>query len=89
MKEVRVENPEKSAGRGKLSGMTFVLTGTLQTLSRDEAKRRIKENGGNVASAVSSKTNFVVAGENPGSKLDNAEHLGVKVVSEDDFLRML
>jgi len=89
LKEVRVENPEKSAGRGKLSGMTFVLTGTLQTLSRDEAKRRIKENGGNVASAVSSKTNFVVAGENPGSKLDNAEHLGVKVVSEDDFLRML
>ena len=58
-------------------------------MSRDEAKKRIKELGGDVVGSVSSKTSFVVAGENPGSKLDKANEIGVKALSEDDFLKLL
>lgn len=72
-----------------ISGKTFVLTGTLSTLSRDEAKEKIRKLDGEVSSSVSSKTNFVVAGENPGSKLDEAEKLGVKILSEDEFLKLV
>jgi DNA ligase (NAD+) len=68
---------------------TFVLTGTLETMSRDGAKAKIKALGGNVSSSVSSKTDYVVAGEEAGSKLDMAEKLGVKILNEDDFLLML
>ena len=74
---------------GKLIGKTFVLTGTLPTLSREEAKKRIIENGGNVSSSVSVKTSFVLAGENPGSKYKDAEKLDVKIISEEEFLKII
>ncbi len=75
--------------QAKLSGQTFVLTGMLSLMSRDEAKEKIKVLGGNVSESVSKKTTAVVAGENPGSKLAKAEKLGVKVMSEEDFLQLI
>lgn len=69
--------------------MTFVLTGTLPTLSREEAKVMIKDRGGSVSSAVSKKTNYVLAGSDPGSKLDDAKKLGVNVIDEEEFRKML
>jgi DNA ligase (NAD+) len=74
---------------GALQGMTFVLTGTLPTLSREEAKRLIEIAGGKVTGSVSKKTNFVVAGEDPGSKLDKARALGVPVVDEPQLLDLI
>lgn len=71
------------------SQKTFVLTGTLPTLSREEAKKKIIENGGSVSSSVSKNTNFVLIGENPGSKYDDAKKLRVKIISEEEFLKML
>ncbi|MEN9614168.1 MAG: ligase LigA [Candidatus Parcubacteria bacterium] len=71
------------------SGKTFVLTGTLETMSRDEAKQKIKINGGSVSGSVSKNTAYVVTGENPGSKLTEAEKLGVPVLTEKQFLAML
>jgi DNA ligase (NAD+) len=74
---------------GPLKGKTFVLTGTLPNLSRDEAKRLIESAGGKVASAVSKKTSYVVAGEEAGTKLAKAQELGVPVVTEDDLLTLI
>jgi DNA ligase (NAD+) len=74
---------------GPLMGKIFVLTGTLLTLKREEAKYRIEAAGGKVAAAVSKKTDFVVAGEDAGSKLDKAGALGITVISEADLLGML
>jgi DNA ligase (NAD+) len=72
-----------------LSGLTFVLTGTLPTLTRDDAKERIEAVGGKVSGSVSKKTSFVVAGEEAGSKLDRAQQLGVPVLDEAGLLAML
>jgi DNA ligase (NAD+) len=74
---------------GPLKGLTFVLTGTLPNLSRDDAKRLIEAAGGKVAGSVSKKTSYVVAGEEAGSKLTKAQELGVKVVSEDGLLDLI
>ncbi len=82
LKIIKVAAPAK----GPLTGLTFVITGTLETLSREEAETRVKRAGGKVSSSVSSKTSFVVAGENPGSKLAKAEELGVPVLTEKSFL---
>jgi DNA ligase (NAD+) len=79
---------KRKAG-GPLAGMTFVLTGTLPGLTREDAKARIESAGGKVASAVSRKTNFVVAGEDAGSKLDKARSLGISVVDEARLLELL
>jgi len=72
-----------------LAGLTFVLTGTLPTLTRDEAKAKIEAAGGKVSGSVSKKTDYVVAGEEAGSKLDKASSLGVKVVDEAGLLGLL
>ena len=72
-----------------LAGLTFVLTGTLPTLKRDEAEQKIKNAGGKVSSSVSKKTSYVVAGEEAGSKLQKAKELSVPILSEADFLKML
>ena len=72
-----------------LSGLTFVLTGTLPTMSRDEAAALIKKNGGKVSSSVSKRTSYVVAGEEAGSKLTKANELGVTVIDEQELLSML
>lgn len=82
---VEVERASAPAA-GRLSGKTFVLTGTLPTLSRAEAKQRIESLGGKVASDVSAKTDYVLAGESPGSKLTRAQALGVPVLDEAAFL---
>jgi DNA ligase (NAD+) len=76
-------------GVGKLKGLIFVLTGTLQNMSREIAKEKIIALGGKVSSSVSKNTSYVVAGEDSGSKLKNAEKLGVKVIGEKEFLNML
>ncbi len=74
---------------GALAGMTFVLTGTLPNLSRDEAKAKIEAAGGKVAGSVSRKTDYVVAGEEAGSKLEKAKDLGIKVIDEAALLEMI
>ena len=73
----------------EFAGQTFVLTGTLSSMTRDEAGDKIKARGGKTSSSVSKKTSFVVAGENAGSKLDKAEKLGVIILNEDEFLKMI
>ncbi len=80
---------KKRATSGPLTGLTFVLTGTLPTLSRDEAKSLIESAGGKVVGSVSKKTNFLVAGADAGSKLDKANELGIEVINEDNLLAML
>ena len=73
----------------KFKGLTFVLTGTLPSMSRDEAGALIKAAGGKVSGSVSSKTSFVVAGEAAGSKLTKAQSLGVKIIDEAELIKML
>jgi DNA ligase (NAD+) len=74
---------------GKLSGLTFVLTGTLPDLSRERATEMIEAEGGKVTGSVSKRTSYVVAGSEPGSKLAKAEKLGVEVVDKDRLLELL
>ena len=91
-KVLHIENSDYAALRQaqgekpKLFGKTFVLTGALESMTRDEAKEKIRKLGGNVSSSVSKKTFAVVAGQDPGSKRTDAEKLGVQVVSEREFL---
>jgi DNA ligase (NAD+) len=84
-----VSSESKKAQVKKLKNKTFVLTGTLSTMTRDEAKEKIRALGGNVSSSVSKETDYVVAGENPGSKYEKAQELGVPVLSENEFERLI
>ena len=85
---IRVPNTKSSANL-KLMGQSFVITGTLSEMSRDEAKDKIRALGGDVSDSVSSKTSYLVAGENAGSKLEKAQKLNVKVLNEKDFLSLI
>lgn len=85
---VDIRLPQNKNG-GKFMGKTFVLTGTLASMSRDDAKQKVRELGGTPSESVSKETDFVVAGESAGSKLDKANKLGVKVLTEEEFLNML
>lgn len=82
-------NGGNPASSGSLEGLTFVITGTLEGMTRDEAKALIIANGGKATGSVSKKTSYLLAGENPGSKLTKAEELGVKVLSLDELREMI
>jgi DNA ligase (NAD+) len=85
----RLTQERKASRSASLAGKTFVLTGTLERWSRDEAKRRIEQSGGRVTASVSKKTDYLVAGSDPGSKLDKAKELGVTVISERELEALL
>jgi len=79
---------EKEATAGPLSGKVFLFTGALKTITRDEAKEIVESLGGEAASSLSKKVDYVVAGEEPGSKYDKAKDLGLRIIDEDEFRRM-
>ena len=86
---IKPELPQKKKAVGKLAGKTIVVTGTLQNFSRQQIEEAIRNAGAKVSSSVSKNTDFVLAGDSPGSKLDKARQLGVKVISEKEFEAML
>jgi DNA ligase (NAD+) len=85
----RAPAPKAAAASTVFAGKTFVLTGTLPTMTREEAGAKIEAAGGKVSGSVSKKTSFVLAGAEPGSKLDKAKELGVAIIDEAEFRRML
>jgi DNA ligase (NAD+) len=92
LKEIVVEEPKKKSLKNSKNiflGKTIVLTGTMEKYDRDQAKEIIREFGGNVSGSVSVKTDFVVTGENAGSKLEKATELGVKILTEEQFLKII
>lgn len=88
-KGVKMEYTSDKTGDNRFEGLTFVLTGTLPTMTRDEAKAIIERLGGKASGSVSKKTSYVLAGEEAGSKLTKAEQLGIPIISEDDFNKMI
>jgi len=72
-----------------LDGKTFVITGSLEGFSRDSAEGLIRERGGNASSSISKKTDFLVLGKDPGSKLEKARKLGVKIIYEEEFKKLI
>lgn len=79
----------KTAAGDNLKGLGFVITGTLPTFSRDEAKQLIESHGGKVLDAVSKKTDYLVLGENPGSKLEKARSLNIRIVDEEQLKKLI
>lgn len=86
---VKINIEREKAVSQKLANQTFVLTGTLPTLSRDQAKEMIRAQGGDVSSSISKDTDYVLLGDNPGSKAEKAEKLKIKMIDEQEFLKML
>lgn len=89
IQSARVETPRRGISTRGVTGKTFVLTGALPTLTRDQAKDKIRSAGGKISGSVSAKTDYVVAGDEPGSKYDKAKQLGVKILTEQELLRLL
>ena len=88
-KKVKITNPKPKPGSDKFNGKTFVLTGSLETMSRDEARGKVRDLGGNTSESVSVKTDYVVVGLEPGSKAEKAKKLGVKILGEKEFLKLI
>ncbi|MGC9027633.1 MAG: NAD-dependent DNA ligase LigA, partial [bacterium] len=88
-KYINLSNPYEKASTGPLKGKRFVFTGGLTSLSREQAKQLVEQNGGSVTESVSSKVDYVVVGDQPGSKLDKARSLGLKILSEQEFLELI
>ena len=88
---VQFKNEKKHhASGGNLQGLTFLFTGTMPTLKRGDAEEMVEKNGGKILSGVSSKLNYLVVGEDAGSKLEKAKKINtVKIISEKEFLKML
>jgi len=84
-----VEEEKKEEKPKILEGFTFVFTGALKSMTRDEAKRKVIELGGKVTDSVSKNVKYVVVGENPGSKYQKALQLGIKIINEDEFLKLI
>ena len=89
LQEVKIIRTETTTSSSKLKGQIFVLTGTLATWSREDAKNIIRQNGGEVSSSVSKQTSYVLAGVEPGSKYQEAQKLGVKIIDEVEFQRLI
>jgi DNA ligase (NAD+) len=89
LKEINIIEPSKIKTKGPLSGLSVVITGTLSSMSRDEAKEKVRKAGGKPVSSVSVSTSFVLSGENPGSKVQKAEELGVEIINEEEFLKRI
>jgi DNA ligase (NAD+) len=88
--KLKNEKKEPVATGGNLSGQSFLFTGTLPTLKRSEAEEMVEANGGTILGGVSSKLNYLVVGEDAGSKLEKAKKINsVKIISEDEFLKMI
>src|SRR3989338_5031076 len=88
-KKIKIISYKLQTTNYKLSGKSFVLTGSLESMSRDEAKQKIRELGGDISESVSSKTNYVIVGRDPGSKVDKAQKLGIKINTENEFAKMI
>jgi DNA ligase (NAD+) len=86
---VKITEKEVVAAKAGISGKTFVFTGSLSSISRDEGKNLVRKYGGNVSESVSRKTDFVVAGEEAGSKLEKAKNFGLNIIDEQSFLKLL
>lgn len=87
--KITQSSPNVSAGKQTLSSKTFVLTGSLESMSRDQARAKIRELGGDVSESVSKNTSYVIVGSEPGSKADKARKLGVKILSEQEFFKII
>jgi DNA ligase (NAD+) len=79
----------KETGGGTLKGTEFVITGKLESMSRPEAEEKIKELGGVAKSDVTRKTDYLVVGADPGSKLERAREMGIKIINESEFFKLL
>jgi len=86
---IKIQKPKLQASGFKLQDKTFVFTGTLDSIERELAKEKVRNLGGQVSESVSAKTSFVVVGSEPGSKADKAKKLGVKILDEKEFLKMI
>ena len=86
---LKILTAETSQKSNKLKGLTFVFTGSLETISRESAESLVRSHGGDASSSVSKTTSYVVIGSEPGSKAEKAKKLGVKILSEKEFLKMI
>jgi len=86
---IEIEIPKIEAKNMELKGQSFVLTGSMETMSREQAKEKIRELGGDISESVSKNTSYVVAGAEPGSKLEKAKRLNVKIINEQEFLTLI